>query len=334
MFNQLLKLYRTHSKKTPLEDFTTELFVGLLNIEKEIKKSFISDFLDLPNADYYLRTQVKYELKNDTNCIVDFVIESDDLICFIENKVNSKEGKRQLERYGKVLDSYSKKTKLLYCTKYYDNKGYSNHHFKQIRWFEVAKFLNKFEDNSLVVEFINFLTTHKMAQKLTFSAQDFLTLENLQNILSLTNEHLDRVKPIFQETFKSPKKISDVRSVSQVLRHNRLIFMFSDIISENGWSEIKYGFQLGNPAIYVGIWIDKKNNAYTDFIKAIEPFKNKFIIKKIEIGISVELKKDISVYLNDDDADTDIANWFKDAFIEFGNLIKNTSNLNWKINVA
>ncbi len=334
MFNQLLKLYRSHSKKTPLEDFTTEILVGLLNIEKEIKNSFISDFLELPSAEYQLRTQVKYELKNDTNCIVDFVIENDDLICFIENKVNSKEGERQLERYGKVLDSYSKNTKLLYCTKYYDNKEYSKHNFTQIRWFEVAKFLNTFNNNSFAIEFIKFLTTHKMAQKLTFSAQDFLTLENLQNILLITNEHLDRVKPVFQETFKSNKKISDVRSASQVINHNRLIFMFSDIISENGWSEIKYGFQLDNPSIYVGIWIDKTNNDYENFIKAIEPFKDQFLVNKMDIGISIELKKGISTYLNDEQSDTYIADWFKNAFNTFEKLIKETPELNWKINVA
>jgi hypothetical protein len=46
------------------------------------------------------------------------------------------------------------------------------------------------------------------------------------------------------------------------------------------------------------------------------------------------LKKDISVFLNDEQADTKIADWFKDAFKQYADLIKNTGHLDWKINVT
>lgn len=198
MLDQLLSLYKKHRTKTPLEDFTTEVFVGLLNMEDDIKDSFINDFLKLPKDDYRLKTQMKYSLKDDTDCIVDFVIESDNRICFIENKVNSKEGYRQLERYGKVLETFMENdfdTKLFYCTKYFDNKTYEEHAFQQIRWYQIAKFLKPFRENKLVNEFINFLIKHDMAQELTLTATDFLTLENLQNILKITNDYLDSVCP-------------------------------------------------------------------------------------------------------------------------------------------
>ena len=125
MINNLFKLYLRNTSKTPLEDFTTEAFAGILKYDPIIKNEFIRVFLKIPQGEYQIKTQVKYDLENDMNCIVDLVFENEDIICFIENKVNSKEGYRQLERYSKVLDIYNlenKKTYLRYCTKYYDNK--------------------------------------------------------------------------------------------------------------------------------------------------------------------------------------------------------------------
>ena len=306
-------------------------------MEEEIKNSFLTNFLKLPKDDYLLKTQMQYSLEDDTDCIVDFVIESENHICFIENKINSKEGYRQLERYGKVLETFKENnfdTKLFYCTKYFDDKTYVKHEFEQIRWYQIAKFLKSFQETSLVTEFINFLIKQDMAQELTLNATDFLTLENLQNILKTTNDHLDRVKPAFERTFKSNIKISDVRSTSQILNHNRLIYMLKSILGENGWSEIKYGFQLNNPAIYVGIWIDKSNEQFDGFVKAVEQKENHFITNKRKNGISIELKKDISIYLNDEESDSKIANWYKNSFNEFAKFIRSTPELKWKINVA
>lgn len=173
-----------------------------------------------------------------------------------------------------------------------------------------------------------------MAQELTLTATDFLTLENLQNILKITNDYLDRVKPIFESTFKSHIKISDVRSTSQILNHNRLIYMFKDILGENGWSEIKYGFELNNPSIYVGIWVDKSNTQFEQFDNLINKLPADFIIDKRKIGTSIELKKEISGFLNDEEADAKIADWYKTSFIRFADFIKSEPQLEWKIKVA
>lgn len=337
MLNQLLKLYRKHRAKTPLEDFTTEVLVGLLNLEDEIKNKFIHEFLKLPKSDYLLKTQMQYSLKDDKDCIVDFVIESENMICFMENKVNSKEGYRQLERYGKVLATYAEngyETKLFYCTKYFDKKKYELHSFHQIRWFQIAKFLKQFQENTLAVEFINFLTIKDMAQELTFDAKDFVTIENLQNILKTIGNYLDRVKPIFKSTFKTNAKISDGTGVTQIENHNRLIYYFKDILGQKGYSELKYGFQLQKPAIYVGIWVEKSNEQFDSFIKTIENRGDDFVITKRKNGISIEIKREISVFLNDEESDSKIADWYKKSFNEFANLIKSTPELDWKINVA
>ena len=172
-----------------------------------------------------------------------------------------------------------------------------------------------------------------MAQELTFDAKDFLTLENLQSILKITNNYLDRVKPTFKLTFKTNSKISDARSVSQILNHNRIIYYLKGVLGENGWSELKYGFQLQKPAIYVGIWLAISNVKFNTFAKAVENIKSDFIIKKAKDGISIELKKEISFFLNDEESDTKIADWYKNSFNEFAEFIKSTPELDWKIKV-
>lgn len=335
MLNQLLKLYTKHRTKTPLEDFTTEVFAGLLNIEEEIKDDFIRNFLGLPPGTYKIFTQAHYELSNDTNCIVDLIFKSEDITCLVENKVNSKEGFRQLERYGKILDTYlseTNQTYLFYCTKYFDNKEYIGHNFKQFRWFQIAKFLKKYNSNKLVQEFLNFLTTHDMAQELTFDAKDFITLENLQNLLNLTSGYMDRVKPLFETTFKSSSKVIDGKNFSEVVNHNRLIYSYKHILSEDGWTELKYGFQLNPPTVYVGLWIDKTNRQFLN-IKERTTTETDFLIEVRSNGMSIELKKNISIYLNNEQADFEITEWYKESFQKFSDLIRRLHDLDWKINV-
>ena len=147
MFSKLLSLYNKNSKKTPLEDFTTEIFVGVLNNDNELKIRFCKDFLDLKSSNYIISTQKHYYLENEPKCIVDVVIESDKEICFIENKVNSKEGYNQLKRYSKVLNNLKtekkKKTKLCYCTEKMKTKIFKNITFINLNGITLLLFLIK-----------------------------------------------------------------------------------------------------------------------------------------------------------------------------------------------
>ena len=45
MINALLNLYKNNSNKTPLEDFNTECFSGILNMYNDVKKDFITNNL-------------------------------------------------------------------------------------------------------------------------------------------------------------------------------------------------------------------------------------------------------------------------------------------------
>lgn len=225
MFNELLKLYKRHSQKTPLEDFTTELVYGVIDSVDEIKNDFIENFLGLEKGNYFIKTQVTYNLEDDHNCIVDVVIEGEGTLCFIENKVNSQEGYRQLDRYIKVLDfkkAEGLKTKMVYCTKYSEEKGKEGHDFLQIRWYQIADFLKTYKKEKLVENLINYLKKNKMAQDLAINVNHFAAMESMQETLNVITGHLERVEDLYLKTFKgqsnSFKRDWDVKKVQT---HNR-----------------------------------------------------------------------------------------------------------------
>jgi hypothetical protein len=326
MFNQLLGLYKSHRTNTPLEDFTTEAFVGILKINSEVRHEFLQNFLGFTEGEYFLKTQVHYPLVEDNDCLVDFVIESDDLLCFIENKVNSVEGERQLERYSKVLNLQKKRTtKLIYCTKYYEKKLIDIHDFQQIRWFEIAHFLRKFSNNDIVKSFIEFLKRHDMAQELTLTSKDLLTLENLQNTLSIAYEYIERAEPLFKESFRGDFKYKKYSSDS--FKYNRLVNAIENVLGEGANSEIKYGFQLNSLVVYVALYISNRHGSYVDLNQFSKNCQDPFEVNRGEWGTSIEIKIPIANYLNDTEAESKINDFFKNSFVSFSDLISSYKTL-------
>ncbi|MNJ85847.1 hypothetical protein D3C87_33270 [compost metagenome] len=342
MLNNLYRLYKSNRLKSPLEDFTTEVFAGILKFDPSLLNDFCVDFLGLQKEPFVLRTQVKYPLKNDIDCIVDMVIESQNQVCFIENKVDSKEGFRQLERYSKVLDklqSQGKSTYLVFCTKNAEEKTITEHQFKQIRWFQVAKFVEKHPSESAIKkDFLLFLKLKKMSQDLTITKTNTFVTENIFETIHLINGHLDRIKPSFEKAFNKngAKKISDGFNITQILKHKRLIYYFKEILGNtpDGWSEIKYGFQLNSLKIYCGIWIDHQNSKHNDLKQHI--LKNESVFGLIDLpnGFALELSESLATYLDDPDGDERILNWFKEAFGKFQKLIEDTKDLSWKLDIS
>lgn len=345
LLNRLLKLYKTHSTKTPLEDFTTEAFVGVLNLDKELKESFIKDFLKLPNDNYILDTQVRYPLENDIDCIIDIVLQGDNTICFIENKVDSTEGYRQLERYSLVLDQFKKEgkqTKLVYCTKNYDPKEEQKykHNFLYTRWHKIADFIKQQNrDTQLPFEFLNFLNKNKMSQDLTLTALDYITANNLISTISKFNDYIDRVEPIFLRyfTIENNKNKSVNLSVNKLIEHHRIIYIASNIIESQKYSDIKYGFLLGEETVlaYTGIWVDKNNPGYDRFLKIINLLKENqlYSIDTISAGSYIELKKDLSIFLNNEKAEQELKDWYEGSFKLLADFIKASPEMKWKIKV-
>lgn len=331
MFNQLLRLYRKHSLKTPLEDFTTEVFVGILNMEEEIKDDFIYKFLKLGADNYQLKTQVKYYLDDDTDCIVDFVLEGSDHICFIENKVNSSEGWRQLERYSKVLDIFAteKETKLIYCTKFYEKKDEISHDFNQIRWYEIATFLKPYKENNTVSNFLNFLKKHRMSEELTFTINDFVTFDKMQSSISIVKGYLDRVKPIFAERFGQRKNPKNGCSIEQILQQNRMVYHYEPVFKSSGYSEIKYGFSFEQTAFFVDIFVYHTHEKYQELTEIFKNYPKHFTT--LSNGILIGSSLNISSFLNDESADSKIKEWFTESFDFLEKFKAETPEIEWTI---
>lgn len=119
IFSRLLKLYRTNSLKTPFEDFTTEILVGILSENPEILADFVNQVLGIDGSRFQITSQEHFILEGFKNCRVDIIIRSDNMLCFLENKIGSQEGNDQLLRYSRVLDEHHGQdvTYLRYCTK-------------------------------------------------------------------------------------------------------------------------------------------------------------------------------------------------------------------------
>ncbi len=333
MLERLVDLYskNANSGKTPLEDFTTEAFAGVLENSELVKGSFIQKFLGLSEDEYIIKTQKKYILDNDIDCIIDIVIEGTNNICFIENKVNSTEGNRQLERYCLALDYFKKRglrTTLFYCTKYSDIKEINQHNFNQYRWHDLHNFLVSFENDALTAEFLKFLTIYDMAKDTTLYSTDFIVFENIQEVLNKCNEFLDSARPDFEQKFCNTNKISDGKSTSQILKHNRVIFYVKDFVKGTGWSELVYGVYFEETSIYVEIYLDKKNENHEDVVKLAED-SGLFMIEKNDYGTSIWLEHDLSTLLNQDNSDQMILEWFKASFETFDNFTENTKLKLW-----
>lgn len=337
MFNQLLKLYRQNSKKTPLEDYTTEIFVGVLNSDLELKKSFCEEFLGLNSLDYKISTQRHYYLENEPKCIVDVVIEGDSDVCFIENKVNSNEGDNQLERYGKVLENIKtgKKinTKLCYCTKKYDEKKIADHNFQQFKWHHIAKYFSKFQNEKLTQHFVKFLKTNDMSNDMIIEATDLITLNKLTKTLNLVQRNILNVKSIFSTKFKvSYDGSHGMKMLSQLNAYDRICIASFEIAQGEGHSEILYGIEMrGNLVIQLYIKsVNPNHKMFAQIIKEKDKTTNKFKTEFFDHGSSIYLEKNLGVFINDEDSENKIGSWFIEGFDIIGDFLVNTSaDIEW-----
>lgn len=333
MFNQILRLISKNTNRTPIEDYTTELFVGTLNNDNELKRRFCKDFLRLESNDFTINTQVFYPQENSANCIIDVVIKGENEVCFMENKVNSKEGKLQLDRYSIILNELKNtgvKTKLVYCTKNSDPKTFDQHSFFQFKWHDVSEFFKRNSDEKITNLFINFLKQNNMSIDMTLRGVHLTTLENANNIFSLIDRNIDNVKSEFASTFG---KIKDLRNnaqfKTQIYDYERVCIMATPIDESKGYSEILYGFEFkGN--LILQIYIDNENEFYNTFVEEI---KKQDVLKYDIFDHGSVLYTDINlgIFLNDEDSENKIKDWFLQGFNLVQDFKNNTkSRIDWK----
>ena len=336
MFLDLINLYKKSIKsdRTPLEDFNTECFANILKLYKNIKNDFILNFLGLPQDEYRITTQLRKDLPEVQNCIIDLVFIGKSNVCIIENKIESQEGYKQLERYGHVLDIHYLELKkhLFYCTKYTELKNengeYDIYNFKQFKWFEIAKFLKKYQnENPLINEYIKFLYKYKMAQENTFKSENIVAMENLQKTIEIAEFHINNSKENFNEAFRSDKA-EYINNFDELKKNNRVKNWKLGILNGGGHSEILYCIEFKKLKLKTQIYVSSSNANYEDFKKISF---DRSVIKSFdfEFGFCYYVDTDLGKFLNDENSDLNIKNWFLNSFEIMNTLISNNPQLNW-----
>ncbi len=333
VFERLLQLYQ-NSSKTPFEDFTTEVLTGILEINQEIRDEFVNKVLEVDGADFSVYSQKKYTLANDIDCIVDMVFENGNTICFLENKVESPEGFRQLERYSLVLDEIAKSNKstyLRYCSKYFDKKNYQKHEFHQFRWPDISEFLSTREHDSLINDFLDFLRSYGMGEKLSFNSLDLVTMGNVVSLVSKMNDYLELIKPKFKQRFG--EKIKEPDNAKQILNENQYVFNKGNVMKGSGGTEIGVGFYFDTaPYLFVWVYWDGKNSNHENLIKCVN--ETDVLVKDEGFEINEDyfaFLKPVSDFLSDDKMSESIEKWYDDKFGLIRKFIDETPDLGWAL---
>lgn len=339
MFNNLFKLYRTSTLKTPLEDFTTEGLAGILQLNEDIRKSFCLNFLSLPEDNYKIETQYFQAISdNKPNCIVDLVIIGKKHVAFIENKVESSEGIEQLLRYKLALqqNQVEKEKYLFYSTKYADPKDLNDFtkpedfkvNFNQFRWYEVAKFLNQYKDIPLVQSYLEFLTSHKMSQDNTIKSEHLVAMENMRKTIDVVEFYIENSKPDFRQYFLGVS-LNKNASWDEIRVKDRLCYYSENVLNSDkkAWSEVLYAIEFSTLNMIAQIYVDKNHEFYNKYLSL--PLLEGFIKIEFEFGTAIQLNTNLGTYLNKPNADKLIRNWYLESFKKIHELIQSQNHLKW-----
>lgn len=338
MFLDLYKLYRKngYSKRSPLEDFTTEVFAGILKLNPVILEDFIQ-LIGLPADEYEVKTQIRYSLINRPDCIIDLLLVGKNNICFIENKVNSGEGWEQLDRYCEALNTHYGQIKkhLVYCTKFTDHKNITEHNFKQIRWYQIAEIFMKYMDNDpYLIDYYNFLKHFNMAQKNTFNPEMIISMEKMKDTVETMKLHIENARPYFEEIFNIEKSQDQEASTTG---KDRIARFLQPVLPEHkAWSEILYCFKVSKVKLQTQIFIDKSHSQLDSLKEKISSFNQQDLPIKLKQqdhskGYLIFCDRKIYDLTNDPEADDKIKLWFIDSFHSIAGFIKATPELKWSI---
>lgn len=337
MISNLFKQFGKSTKQTPLEDFNTEIFCGILKYHTDVLRSFVI-FLDLPEGNYKVNTQEYHKHATKANCELDMVLESDDTICFIENKVNSKEGWEQLERYSDVLNGLQKKTYLRYCTKRNDPKTIKDHKFKQFRWYQIAQILENNHSNlPMVVDYLIFLKEQQMALNTRLTTESSITLKNFSQAYETAKLYVENAKTEFLKDFTD----CNISISNKPLTDNRVAcFLFNPFNDVSGNSLIYFAINFEKFEMHTEIWVQNDHPNLKSFEKAgnkvmdlISNGNDNFKFSdcsSFDSGTRLARVKSLDTYINEENAEYMINDWFNKSFKSIIAFIELSPELNWK----
>lgn len=259
IFSRLVS-YSPHEGKSHMEDFTTELLVGMLQKSSELKEKFIK---------YIIGGKLDWDISINQENLSDWIIETQHTILngqrpdiviknevgevkfFIEHKIDSVpyfEG--QLTPYSEEINSIKEGVGLILLTKYYapvDNEDVACP-FRTVWWrdlfdfFDKVKLVNEIEKDYLR-EFKQYLKDNKMDLRKKFEPADVSSLVRIQELFTIMDKVIGSSKINNKiKTFKIGKSSEQATRSSQVqwwgryVSYNYFLTKFDDEIG------ILYGF--------------------------------------------------------------------------------------------
>lgn len=330
LLQRLHKFYRSEARrenpKMPLENYTTECLVGILEADQGLLRAFAKEVLNIIEVsdDETIRIESqKYYGTGSGRRYIDVAIEGNKWLCFIENKVESQErmtsgdeGEDQIAAYIEILKQEEERRGIecymRYCTKWSDPKTETRHHFYQFLWNDVARFWGKadYKDNHLIQDFIAFLTSQKMAHNMNFQAKDIESLENMQDNLNRMDQYLEkRIRPLLIGEW--------VRNFEKQLKeHNRHVLCCKGNYNGSGYWDICIGFVFDEaPSVSITFFVDRKVTNHEAVFKqlrdAVEAAKQPKLFK-IEHGIYFQYRKPITAFSAEVEMEGAITKWYKE----------------------
>ena len=353
LFSRLLNL---HTDRTPLEDFFSELVAYLFSTDREILFAWLK-YLGLLDTeaylDAYVSTQQTFDrlTHHDSDSRPDIVIELGDGtnndIIFIESKIGSKEGYKQLPRYAEILDRLPniRDKVLIYITRDFEPKERativhkipdSNVRFIQVRWHQFYQFLKAQTDTILVEEIIKFMQKHQMAHNNQFSSIDLIALVNFKNSIELMEQTMwGEVSQKFKMVLGSISQRST--TITQLHQHERYL-MYSGM-PDKWWCGL--GFLLNTssstdyPTVCLLLEVDPRSARQAEIIKAMKAIcKENSDWKGYELDNSrawsrIVLGRSLQSFLSEEDHIATIKEFFMKSLDELSKIEVKYSDLPW-----
>lgn len=335
IFTRLLKLYKNNSDKTPKEDFTTEIFVGILEKDSEFLDDYVNNFLKIKGEGFEVYSQRSYTLNTASDCRIDMVIENDEKIIFIENKVDSSEGSGQLEKYSKYLNQVKdKECHLFYCTKIIEEKEVNFSNFSQFRWKDIYDYYEN-REVELLVEFLEYLEEEGIVMNKKFNFTDMVVMENIVETIAKMDEVLNETSQHLEQNFGKCIKYSG-RS-TQIERNNLYSNYISWVLNGNGYTDISANFNFNKneyevPHLELVLLVETKSEYFDQFKDAIDKnILNDGLKGTIyDNGVNIWVAEPIQNFLSSETQIEDMKGWFKkqiEAMVRFKN---ETPDFGWK----
>lgn len=355
LFSRLLNL---NTGNIPLEDFFTELVAYLFSVNKEILYAWLKDLglLDAnANPESYVSTQrefkplVSHHSGSRPDILIELIGNQSRSIIFIESKIGSQEGYRQLSNYAEILHGLSgyQQKYLLYITRDFDPKDEvaifenipdSTVQFKQFRWHQFHQFLQSHAETMLVQEMITFMNEYNMAHNNQFSSIDVIALANFTKSLKLMEETMwGEVSQRFKQVLGDIKQKSTAMTQLQF----RERYLMTVGMPSGWWCGLGFYLKTSTltdyPTVCLVLEVDPNSPRRAEIIEAMNDICNRYSwrgygLNNTKTWSSIVREKSLQDFLSQEDHIAAIKQFFLESLKELQKIKTEYSNLPWIAN--